>query len=201
MLFISYISIFIWNIYIIFKRYYSGLYGDEGYFINKLPTNKMGIISRKLLVGVLWVAISCAIVFTSYYFLTSSDNNVIREVLKENNLYVNGKLNISLIMIILLTGLSSLITYILAIYSSISISSIIKKNNKLYLVIILISHYVLIKSSRSSISAKLNTTILNGGNRNNIIMLISFSVLAYAIISLIFFSVSNYLLEKKLNLN
>ncbi len=66
-------------IYLIY-RFYTSVYGDQGYLLHTLPVDKHHIIISKVLVSVLWLMLSIILIYLSVFLLFSSDEAVLEAV-------------------------------------------------------------------------------------------------------------------------
>lgn len=66
-------------IYLIY-RFYTSVYGDQGYLLHTLPVDKHHIIISKVLVSVLWLMLSVILIYLSVFLLFSSDETVLETV-------------------------------------------------------------------------------------------------------------------------
>lgn len=66
-------------IYLIY-RFYTSVYGDQGYLLHTLPVDKHHIIISKVLVSVLWLMLSIILIYMSVFLLFSSDEAVLEAV-------------------------------------------------------------------------------------------------------------------------
>lgn len=67
-------------IYLIY-RFYTSTYGDQGYLLHTLPVDKHHIIIAKTLVSTSWVLLSCFLMYLSVLFIFASEEGVIPELI------------------------------------------------------------------------------------------------------------------------
>lgn len=67
-------------IYLIY-RFYTSTYGDQGYLLHTLPVDKHHIIIAKTLVSTAWVLLSCFLIYLSVLFIFASEEGVIPELI------------------------------------------------------------------------------------------------------------------------
>ena len=67
-------------IYLIY-RFYTSTYGDQGYLLHTLPVDKHHIIIAKVAVSTAWVLLSCFLMYLSVLFIFASEEGVIPELI------------------------------------------------------------------------------------------------------------------------
>lgn len=66
-------------IYLIY-RFYTSVYGDEGYLLHTLPVDKHHIIIAKAVVSALWIIINIVLIYLSVLFLLSTQREAMRTI-------------------------------------------------------------------------------------------------------------------------
>ena len=69
-------------IYLVY-RFYTSVYGDEGYLLHTLPVDKHHIIIAKALAGAAWVVINSIVITVSVLFVFSSVQTEFMELMEE----------------------------------------------------------------------------------------------------------------------
>lgn len=67
-------------IYLIY-RFYTSTYGDQGYLLHTLPVDKHHIIIAKVIVSAAWVLLSSFLMYLSVLFIFASEEGVIPELI------------------------------------------------------------------------------------------------------------------------
>lgn len=63
-------------IYLIY-RFYTSVYGDQGYLLHTLPVDKHHIIIAKVLTSTLWISLSALLITCSWFLMSSADEDII----------------------------------------------------------------------------------------------------------------------------
>lgn len=199
------IAIFIVTLFIIIQRYYKNLLGDEGYLMNTLPVEVWKNIFSKLVVAISWSVISIIVAIISIFILAYHPGiyieifNTIRYLLTEviYNLGINTPL---IILEFLILGILSITSSILLIYASISIGHLSNKRKKSlsflsYIVINVITYFI-----QSLLYQLVLYSILIVEFQIYVNLYLIISIIGLIITSVIYFLISKYCMEKKLNL-
>lgn len=75
-------------IYLIY-RFYTSVYGDEGYLLHTLPVDKHHIIISKALVSVIWFVLNVVLIYLSIIFLVSTNKEFTETITDAFKYYVN----------------------------------------------------------------------------------------------------------------
>jgi len=74
-------------IYLIY-RFYTSVYGDEGYLLHTLPVDKHHIIIAKAIVSVSWIILNIILIYLSILFLISTQERLIETITDGFQFYV-----------------------------------------------------------------------------------------------------------------
>ncbi len=75
-------------IYLIY-RFYTSVYGDEGYLLHTLPVDKHHIIVAKALTSMAWVLMNAVLVYFSFFFLLSTQAQFMEAMTEGFEFYVD----------------------------------------------------------------------------------------------------------------
>ncbi|CUH93210.1 hypothetical protein [Herbinix luporum] len=191
-------------------RFYKNLLTDEGYLMFTLPAKPSQLINSKLLVSLLWNIMSIIVVICSLLilFLTSKRIDLIHSTL--DNIFTSlksefGTNRTTLIMIeLILLVIISIIQQTLLIYVSIAIGHLVNGHKVL-------ASFVAYFAINTILQTVMTAILLIGGYVTdvadiniNIIDLpqyaIAFSLIVSSIFSTLYYLITNYIFNKKLNL-
>lgn len=192
----------------IIVRFYRNLFTDEGYLMNTLPVKSHELILSKLIVGFLWCMINGICTIISVFLLWLSQSSFDEIIKLWNELYtelVNDGILVSHFTIFILIGcIISVLYMIIMFYASIAIGQTFRKHKVLfslgaYVVLYVISQIVstLILLPFGFVTM-LNTDTPNFETTFNSLMLLSLA--ASLLLAIAYFVITNYILNKKLNL-
>lgn len=190
-------------------RFYRNLFTDEGYLMNTLPVKSYELIFSKLIVGFVWCIINgictCASIFVlwlSQSSLSSISNiwsDMSRELLVEAGLNING-----FIPFILIGGIVSILYMLIMFYASIAIGQAMGKHKVLFSLGAYIVLYVLSQIISTIILIPFGfISILNSDSPDLGSFIFPVMYLSYAAniaLIILYFVITNYILNKKLNL-
>ena len=198
-------------IYLIY-RFYTSVYGDEGYLLHTLPVDKHHIIISKVIASVAWIVLNIVLIYFSLVFLfgdfvLGSGADSVREGLKFYLRAINGydKINAFSIFMTLLASFVLLLARILKITACISLGQL-SSNHKvlvsfgfyygIYAIqrIFTIIYYVMISLAYKANDDISFTSSLLGRNWE-------FSLISGLIYCVVFYFLTWYVMDKKLNLD
>lgn len=115
-------------IYLIY-RFYTSVYGEEGYLLHTLPVDKHHIIIAKSVVSALWVILSIVIIYLSVNFLIMSQSRVAKVIVRSYKYYaaiVDGENQITAFSVVmtLLASFFALLARILKITACVSLGQL-----------------------------------------------------------------------------
>ena len=197
-------AVFIVTLFIILQRFYKNLLGDEGYLMNTLPVPVWKNICAKLIVAVTWNIISIIVSVLSiqiliYYPDMFKDLIDAIKLMWIEGLSAFGFKFIFMVCEYFLAGILYFISSILLFYASMSVGNLANKGK----IMVSFGAFLIIKSIVNTILLSINMLIFqifNFGITGLISTSILWSIVSSSIISLIYFYICNYILEKKLNL-
>ena len=195
-------------IYLIYRAYTS-VYGDEGYLLHTLPIDKHHIILSKMIVSALWVMLNLFLIYTSAALLLSTQEwfldsiaDAFRFWTQMRNFFHEVK-GFSVFMTIV-AAIVSLAARILKIAACISLGQLASNHKILssfgfyygiyFVQRIFSAFYYLILGVVTDIAGNDNGIFLYGGNW-------PFSLISGLIYCVVFYFVTWYMMEKKLNLD
>jgi hypothetical protein len=196
---------------VMIQRFYKNLLGDEGYLMFTLPVQSWKHIFSKLTVSMLWTGISGLIALCSILII-SSKNVSAPELIKAFAIafshftrYFGASSFLASLEIIVL-GLLTLASFILAVYAAIALGHLFNKHKLL----ISFGMYILLKTASQMLMTLIayifsNNTIF--GVKNGTIPDVS-QVNTFLLIAILYtgaiitgyYVLTNYILKKKLNL-
>ncbi|MEG0295149.1 MAG: ABC transporter permease [Clostridium sp.] len=199
-------AVFIVTLFVIVQRFYKNLLGDEGYLMNTLPVEVWKNIASKLIVGIIWTIVSLIVAMISIFIMVVTPAfltdvvNVTPELFREISAEIGIEFVFILIKVALLV-LTSIISYILMLYVSISIGQLFNKRKILasfgaFIVINMIVNTIMIIGQMAFFgvgSMFFDESIF--------IYLFEITIILNLICSVIYFIVCNYILKNKLNLD
>lgn len=200
-------------IYLIY-RVYTSVYGDEGYLLHTLPVDKHHIIISKTLVSVVWIIINVILIYFSMVFLFSGfilGNEAAMDSIREGFRYyynvINNYNNISTfsVFMTLVASFVTMLARILKVSACISLGQL-SSNHKvlvsfgiyygIYVVqrIFTIIYYVIVSiADRTYDDASFTSSLLGRGWE--------FSLISGLIYCVIFYFLTWFIMDKKLNLD
>ena len=212
-------AVSIGTLIIIIQRFYKNLLGDEGYLMNTLPVKAWHNITSKLITGTVWTFLSGVVGVISILIMAKVDFSVIATAWKKveeifgmaYNEY--GAAFVWTIIEIIVLMVISLVSSIIHIYVSIAIGHMAEKRKVLASLGAYIGTSIVINVIVSQITSifAMNSDTLNYaiGNSITVDMASNYAVLnkiflyliiIQLIITIVCFFVTNYILNKKLNL-
>lgn len=205
------IGVVLMSLLVMIQRFYKNLLGDEGYLMFTLPVQSHKHIFSKLTVSMIWtilssiVALLSILIISSKEILTPEFYQGISMAFNQIKSYLGGftyLVGVEVILLILL----SLASTILTIYAAISLGHLFSKYKLLisfgmYIILntisqILMTIFMFVFASPALFGAEINTfpSIMQF---NSFILV---TLLYYVILAVGYFTLTNYLLKRKLNL-
>lgn len=199
-------------------RYYKNIYTDEGYLINTLPVNPRQLILSKLIIGVIWTLITLAVTLLSVLSLIYAAGvsyggfNIFKQIailFAEISPVLTERLGMSmfsLMMYLIPLGIVSLIFSIIMIYSAIALGQMFTHHKVAGAVVWYIAEYTIVQLGFSLLINLPLTNLYFNSYSNNIYIgdflkpvMTSFTIITI-ILSIVLYFITEYLLNKKLNL-
>ncbi|MCH5248666.1 MAG: hypothetical protein J1E98_01970 [Lachnospiraceae bacterium] len=196
-------------IYLIY-RFYVSVYGDEGYLLHTLPVDKHHIIIAKVLAAVIWIVGNSILIYLSVVFLFTSSEEAMRGFKEAMEFYVDIINSYSRVtgFSIFMTFVASLITVIariLKVTACISLGQLSSNHKVLasfgfyYGIYVVQRIFTIIYIMTISI---VNRTSNNGSLTSSLFGVgWEFALISGLIYSVIFYFLTWYVMEKKLNLD
>lgn len=207
------ITLGVLTITVIIKRFSKNLLGDEGYLMMTLPVSAKKIVASKIITSVVYLILSTIVVFlvfvvimlpsgmaTMEEFIQSMGNvwnYMVMNLLSARDIILN-------IIITLIIGIVDYISFILVIYTSLSIGQL-KPFNKHRTPVAIISFFIInmivsvISDGLSNLLESMN--ILTAPQSMSMLSASSiYTLVFYGVVSVVLFMITSYILEKKLNL-
>lgn len=204
------IATFVITILMLIQRFNKNLLGDEGYLMHTLPVKTWHHIGSKLLGAIIWIILSSIVIILSASILIVDANilNSIKEFFSSTLAELLGKIGISGVGIfieVLLVLFTQLIATILLIYTAIAIGSLYNKNRIAASILAFIAIFFVLNILVNIIVSVVGYTPINNffNSLNNEVVVHSIligGICINLILSTVYFTVTNYILKKKLNL-
>lgn len=198
--------------FMILKRFYSGMFGDEGYLMFTLPVSTRQLLNSKLISSFLWMLISVPLILGSFLFLfwntgTYQDliyglSLVFEEIsILQTSGFSLGLLLAEMIILSILEILSSLLNFYLAMTLGHHFCSEHRLLGS-------IGFYFVISMAESSITSFIQALFVDWETMNNITELYTgisstffVSIVLSIILVMVYYTVIHHFLDKRLNLS
>lgn len=202
---------FVMTFIIMIQRYYKNLLGDEGYLMHTLPVRPAHHITTKLIVSVFWFICTAIVTFISIVIIVYEPGMIKTAFQSLSILFINFKEELGFspyiaLIEMLLIGLSVSITSILLIYCSISIGHLANKHRKLTSFGAFLAITFIVEFLFACIGTALDDTAFAiwFSNLDPTPGVHYFTLICIAInglVSTVYFTISNYVMKNKLNLD
>lgn len=196
-------------IYLIY-RFYVSVYGDEGYLLHTLPVDKHHIIIAKVLASVIWIVINNLLIYLSILLLFTSSREAMEGFKEGLEYYVEfinsySSINAFSVFMTLVALIVSVVSRILKVTACISLGQL-SSNHKvlvafgfyygIYVVqrIFSIIYYAIISYAHITSESGMFTPSLYGAGWE-------FTLISGLIYSVIFYFLTWFVMDKKLNLD
>lgn len=206
-LFGLFMALGILTLIMIIQRFNKNLLGDEGYLMFTLPVNSMQLIGSKLMTSLVWTIISGIVACVTFIILvgdvtffydTITNWDVLWDTFMQNTQQGNLILDIILPMVaILTTMLLSYISFILKVYLSLAAAQL-PIFNKHRGIISFIVFFVI--NAVVSMVGRLALICVPVSIMSNFSSVLSIIMLGSAIMAILLFLGTKYILDKHLNL-
>lgn len=205
------IGLVVMTLIVMVQRFYKNLLGDEGYLMFTLPVQSEKHIFSKLTISTLWIIVSGIVAMLSILIIMSQQvplSEIFGGLAKgfgELAAEMGGFSFLAVIEMIIL-GLLSIASTVLTIYAAIALGHLFNK----YKLLISFGMYIVLKTASEVLmfifaltfgnifSMRLETGMLSTSAAINTVLLLA--ILYFAIITVGYFVLTNYILKKKLNL-
>ena len=204
-------------LYLIF-RYYKNLFSDEGYLMFTLPVKPWMLFFTKIITSLVWNISTAILTIGSIAILVIKPEmmNEMKIMLRIASNYLKTEIGISMSLVVSIIIIGALISFIhgmMMIYTSINIGQLAGKHR----VMGSVAAYIVIYSIQQVISVVymfagqalggMNFITLEGSAAAEVEMTVeifksalSYSYILSIVLIIVFFIISNYILNKKLNL-
>lgn len=191
-------------IYLIY-RFYTSTYGDQGYLLHTLPVDKHHIIIAKVLISLAWVLISSFLMYSSILFLFNAEEDILRDFI--NNLKVmveqtsGERVSAFAVVMAFIAVIVGMLARVLKVTACISLGQL-SSNHK---VMVAFAFYFAMYIAQQTVSAfyymfdayiNKNST-WSYGYRSSW----EFALITGLIYSVVFYLITWYVMDKKLNLD
>lgn len=207
------IAMFIMTTVVSIYRFYKNLTTDEGYLMFTLPVKPWQLILSKMLISLFWGIVCTVLFILSGMILVLTDVNIFEIV----TAFSNGMHEISLslsqsiwifVAEVIVLMLMSVIAEILQMYTSIAIGQCFQKNRILFAVLayIIISIILQVVFSAGMLgfgfaAQSMNFSKFSPGEIESFFhWFFNLTSLAYLILSVVFFVITNEIFKRRLNL-
>lgn len=196
----------------ILKRFYSGMFGDEGYLMFTLPVTTRQLLNSKLISSFLWMFVSAPLILGSFFFLfwnTETYQELMYGLsLVSEELYILQTSGFSFGLLLaegIILGLVEILSSLLSFYLAMTLGHHFCSEHRL---LGSIGFYLAIGMAESSIVSFIQSLFVDFGTMSHITELytgISSTFLVSIVLSIIlvvvYYIVIHYFLDKKLNLS
>lgn len=206
---LSLVAILIVTVIYLIYRFYTSVYGDEGYLLHTLPVDKHHIIISKALVSAVWIIIEAALISISIFLILFSSRSFVDAFIGEGMdyyLYQDLFEDVSVFSMVmtLIASLTSLAAKILKISACISLGQLSSNHKVLmsfgfyYAIYFVQKIFSMIYYTMVSLAGEIADTadsvssLLNGWE---------FNLISGLIYSAVFYILTWFVMEKKLNLD
>ncbi|MCM1039879.1 MAG: hypothetical protein NC314_11225 [Roseburia sp.] len=197
------------TIYLIY-RFYTSVYGDEGYLLHTLPVDKHHIIIAKVLVSVSWLLINAALIYVSIIVLFSTQRAFVDAMVDSFEFYVEiaNDAGIELIggfdvLMTLIASLAAVIARILKVTASVSLGQLAPNHKVLSAFGIYCGLYFV--QNIFSVFYSIMVMVRALGKPDDLFWLFSssweFNLISSLLYCVLFYFLTWYVMEKKLNLD
>ncbi len=203
------VAMFVIALLFIIQRFYKGLLGQEGYLMNTLPVRPWQLVTSKLICAVVVTVISCAVAFLSMILmipLTFQDIfNIDFQSLWKNLADVFPDM-VLLLVELALTMLTGLVASITQLYVSMAIGHLFGKNRIVGSIVAYVGIGMalnVIFTLGASLLSALNIYNWMDWNLNyttGVHLVLWLLIVSDAVLSVVFFFGTTYILKNKLNL-
>lgn len=196
-------------------RFYRNLYTDEGYLMHTLPVTKNELLMSKTIVGSVQLLITSVVITLSFLVLglsifynlgSGEQNQIIKELYYEAWPAIKNFFGASLGINIALFGfycLISCISSVLMCFCAISVGQLFAKHKVMSAIFCYIGLYVVIQLVASFITVPFTgISLLEESYIPAMVTgMMAIEIIATAVLCIVFYFVSQYIMDKKLNLD
>ena len=198
---------------IIIQRFYKNLFGDEGYLMHTLPVKPWENIISKTLVAFVWSILSGILAILSFVIMIgvkiSDISGGLSELIQQFrivNIQYDGEIA-KMIIILIVMLIVSTIQSILHIYVSIAVGQTAQKRKILASIGTYLGISIIVSIATNIINLNMGTDLILYSNEVNIGYLFGslnetflIILLIQIVLSVVYFFITNYMMNKRLNL-
>ena len=208
------IGIVLLTYFIIIRRFYTNMFSDEGYLMFTLPVTTRQLINSKLIVAFIWQFLMLPATFLSFFVLFVNTDmlrvlpEAFSDLIRAISAWGVSGLHLGLLFTgVLVAGLCEMFAIILMCYLSITLGQHMWSEHRLLGSVLAFLGIYTIESLISSLGAYLVGTFI--GERMPTAQdlltyfdaMIPFAIIINVILIVVYYLITHYLLDKKLNLN
>lgn len=198
--------------FLVLKRFYSGMFGDEGYLMFTLPVTTRQLLNSKLISSFLWMLI-CAPLILSSFFLLFWNTSTYQELMyglsfvsDELSILQTSGFSMGLILIeLIVLGVIDIFSSLLSFYLAMTLGHHFCSEHRL---LGSIGFYLAISMAESSVSSFLQSFFIDITNMSAIAEIYNglshtffISIVLSIVLVLVYYIVIHHFLDKKLNLS
>ncbi len=194
-------------IYLIY-RFYTSVYGEEGYLLHTLPVDKHHIIVSKAVVSVLWIILNLFLIYLSVLFLISTQERFVETLTEGFEFYMDAvnnynKVSAFEVVMTLIASFFALLARVLKITACVSLGQLSSNHKVLSAIGFYYAIYV-VQRMFTLLYYMIQTLILKASDYAYYGYAGSsweFTLLSSLIYSVIFYFLTWYMMDRKLNLD
>lgn len=194
-------------IYLIY-RFYTSVYGDEGYLLHTLPVDKHHIIVAKAVVSVSWIILNIFLIYLSILFLISTQEQFVETISDGFEFYIEAvnsydKVGSFEVIMTLVASFFAMLARVLKVSACVSLGQL-SSNHKVLSSIGFYYAIYIVQRIFTLLYFVIQTLILKASNYSYNSFLGSsweFTLLSSLIYSVIFYFLTWYMMDRKLNLD
>lgn len=189
-------------IYLIY-RFYTSTYGDQGYLLHTLPVDKHHIIIAKVLVSQAWVMISAFVMYVSILFLFNAEEDILTDFVNGLQVMVettgDGKASAFAVVMSLIAVIISILARVLKVTACISLGQL-SSNHKL---LVAFAFYFAMYIAQQVVATiyYVFSEYVNHSRSWDPAYSWEFALIIELIYCVVFYLITWYVMDKKLNLD
>lgn len=195
-------------IYLIY-RFYTSVYGEEGYLLHTLPVDKHHIIVSKAVVSVAWIVLNILLIYLSVLFLISTQERFVETITDGFEFYIEtvnsyNKIGAFEVIMTLVASFFALLARVLKITACISLGQL-SSNHKVLSSIGFYYAIYIVQRIFTLLYYMIQSLIFRASDYNYYYNSFgsswAFTLLSSLIYSVIFYFLTWYVMDRKLNLD
>lgn len=187
------------------QRFYTSTYGDQGYLLHTLPVDKHHIIIAKVIVSAAWVMLSSVLMYTSVIFLITSAGGDLFEGFSDGMKTIveqagNAKINFFTVVMTLIALVVGMLARVLKVTACISLGQLSSNHKLLTAFAFYIGVYFvqqIVTALYYALLGYVNTKIITRYYGRSW----EFTLISGLIYCVVFYLLTWYVMDKKLNLD